>query len=73
MKSPAHETDTVADLAGERAKHYVDSGVDACNAVSAKTRAAARQVDGYVRDNPWLMIGAAAGVGVLVGMMLRRR
>jgi ElaB/YqjD/DUF883 family membrane-anchored ribosome-binding protein len=32
-----------------------------------------KQVDRYVRANPWIAIGAAAGVGVLVGLMLRRK
>ena len=65
--------DSVADLAGERVKGYIDTGVNACNAVSDKTYAAGRQVDGCVRNNAWLMIGAGVGVGVLLGMMLRRR
>jgi ElaB/YqjD/DUF883 family membrane-anchored ribosome-binding protein len=29
--------------------------------------------EGYVRDNPWQSIGIAAGVGLLVGLLLSRR
>ena len=38
-----------------------------------KTRAAARATDDYVHESPWTAIGIAAGVGVLVGLMLGRR
>ena len=31
-----------------------------------------RSTDDYVRERPWAMIGAAAGVGLLIGLMLRR-
>ena len=38
-----------------------------------KTRAAARATDDYVHESPWTAIGVAAGVGVLVGLILGRR
>ena len=34
---------------------------------------AANATDAYVRDSPWEAIGIAAGVGVLVGVLLARR
>jgi len=34
---------------------------------------AARATDEYVRDNPWQSVGIAAGVGLLVGLLLARR
>ena len=39
----------------------------------AKTRAAARATDAYVHESPWTAIGVAAGVGLLVGLVLSRR
>lgn len=39
----------------------------------AKTRAAAKATDAYVHESPWTSIGIAAGVGVLVGLILGRR
>ncbi|NML85739.1 DUF883 family protein [Polaromonas sp.] len=38
-----------------------------------KTRAAARATDDYVHESPWTAIGVAAGIGVLVGLILGRR
>lgn len=38
-----------------------------------KTRAAARATDVYVHESPWTAIGVAAGVGLLVGLVLARR
>jgi ElaB/YqjD/DUF883 family membrane-anchored ribosome-binding protein len=38
-----------------------------------KARAATRATDNYVHDNPWKAIGAAAGVGLLLGLLIGRR
>lgn len=35
-----------------------------------KTTAAARATDEYVHDNAWAMIGLAAAVGLIVGLMI---
>ena len=43
------------------------------DAVIEKTRAAAHATDDYVHDHPWQVIGVAAGIGVLVGLLLSRR
>lgn len=42
-------------------------------ALVAKTRAAARATDVYVHESPWTAVGIAAGVGLLVGLILGRR
>jgi ElaB/YqjD/DUF883 family membrane-anchored ribosome-binding protein len=34
---------------------------------------AARYTDEYVHDNPWHAIGVAAGIGLLLGILLARR
>ncbi len=39
----------------------------------AKSKAAARATDDYVHESPWTSIGIAAGVGVLIGLVLSRR
>jgi len=37
-----------------------------------RVRKLARTTDGYVRDHSWSIIGAAAGVALLVGLLTRR-
>jgi ElaB/YqjD/DUF883 family membrane-anchored ribosome-binding protein len=39
----------------------------------AQARDAARETDRYVRQNPWQSIGIAAGVGLLIGVLIGRR
>ncbi len=38
-----------------------------------RTKAAARATDDYVNDNPWRAVGIAAGIGLLVGIIIGRR
>jgi ElaB/YqjD/DUF883 family membrane-anchored ribosome-binding protein len=42
-------------------------------ALVAKSRAAARATDTYVHESPWTAVGIAAGVGLLVGLIIGRR
>ena len=46
---------------------------DAEAALVAKSRAAARATDAYVHESPWTAVGIAAGVGLLIGVILGRR
>ena len=45
---------------------------DAEEAMLEKTREAARATDEYVHENPWRAVGIAAGVGLVVGMLISR-
>jgi ElaB/YqjD/DUF883 family membrane-anchored ribosome-binding protein len=38
----------------------------------AQVRRVATTTDDYVRERPWAVIGTAAGVGLLIGLLLRR-
>ena len=38
-----------------------------------KTKAAAQATDNYVHENPWKAICVAAGLGILIGLLLNRR
>ena len=38
----------------------------------AQVRRAAEGADVYVRERPWAIVGAAAGVGLLIGLLMRR-
>lgn len=37
-----------------------------------KTKRAAKATDEYVHENPWKAVGIAAGVGLVVGMLISR-
>ncbi len=41
--------------------------------VARRARDAARDADGYVRENPWQAIAVAAGVAFVVGVIVGRR
>lgn len=42
-------------------------------AVTERAKAAGKAADEYVHENPWTSIGVAAGVGLLVGMLISRK
>ncbi|CAJ0680981.1 hypothetical protein R82526_01004 [Ralstonia mannitolilytica] len=46
---------------------------DLQDAVVTKSKAAARATDDYVHDHPWQAVGVAAGVGLLIGLLLNRK
>lgn len=46
---------------------------DLQDAAVDKAKAAGRATDHYVHENPWQSIGVAAGVGLLLGMLIARR
>ena len=46
---------------------------DAQAALLAKTREAAKATDAYVHENPWRAVGVAAGVGLVIGLLIGRR
>lgn len=46
---------------------------DAQAALLVKTKAAAKATDEYVHTHPWQSIGAAAGVGLVIGLLIGRR
>ncbi len=46
---------------------------DAQEAVVEKAKAAGRATDEYVHDHPWRSVGIAAGVGLVIGLLIGRR
>jgi ElaB/YqjD/DUF883 family membrane-anchored ribosome-binding protein len=42
------------------------------HAVGERTKEAAHATDEYVHENPWYAVGIAAGVGLLMGMLIGR-
>src|SRR5688572_9814533 len=41
--------------------------------VAERAKQAARYTDEYVHENPWRAIGVAAGIGLLLGLIISRR
>jgi ElaB/YqjD/DUF883 family membrane-anchored ribosome-binding protein len=41
--------------------------------VLQRSKAAAQATDTYVRAHPWQAVGIAAGIGLVIGLLLRRR
>jgi len=77
LKATANQGgDKVAELrakAEESIKLAKTRMAEAQTAVLEKTRAAAKATDVYVHDNPWQAIGAAAAVGLAIGVLIGRR
>ncbi len=46
---------------------------DLQDAAVAKAKAAGNATDDFVHDNPWKSVGIAAGVGLVVGLLIGRR
>lgn len=46
---------------------------DAEDALRVRAREAAKATDHYVHEHPWSAIGIAAGVGLVLGMLIGRR
>ncbi|HEY2339561.1 MAG TPA: DUF883 family protein [Steroidobacteraceae bacterium] len=43
------------------------------SALEDTVRSSARDVDGYVRDNPWQAVAVVAGIALLIGLAVGRR
>ena len=75
-QAAASTGEKAAELRGralEQLKALRDRLHDAQAAALRQSKAAARATDDYVHDHPWRAIGVAAGVGVLIGLLIGRR
>ena len=77
LAATAGQTDSkIAELRARARKNLAvarDKLADADAALRAQARRAMNATDDYVHDNPWSSIGAAAAIGMLVGVLLGRR
>jgi len=73
-----------ASLAGDRAVEARERAAETVRAarerlgrleqeVVGSARDAARATDRCVRDNPWQSVGIAAGIGLIIGVLISRR
>ena len=74
LKATADVTNDRVQEARARTEKTVRVAMDtlASDRLRGQVRRAAETTDEYVRERPWAMIGAAAGVGLLIGLLLRR-
>jgi ElaB/YqjD/DUF883 family membrane-anchored ribosome-binding protein len=68
--------DRISELRERIADRLRDAKVriaDAEEMLLDRTKAAARATDDYVNENPWRAAGIAAGIGLLLGIIIGRR
>lgn len=77
LAATAHQTGEKVAALRERMQENLRAArhklADAEEAVRLKTREVAKATDNYVHEHPWKSIGVAAGVGLLVGLLISRR
>jgi ElaB/YqjD/DUF883 family membrane-anchored ribosome-binding protein len=77
LKSTAHDAGEEATAMRERVRQRLvqakSSLITLQESAVERAKAAGRRADDYVHDHPWPSIGAAAGVGLLVGLLISRR
>lgn len=76
LRATANQTGDRVSAARERIEENLAAAKQrlaiAERAVLEKTKLAATATDEYVHDNPWQAIGIAAGVSLLIGMLISR-
>jgi ElaB/YqjD/DUF883 family membrane-anchored ribosome-binding protein len=68
--------DKVVELRGKIQNNLANaraSLADAQAAVVDRAKQVGRVTDDYVQENPWRSVGVAAGIGLLVGLLIGRR
>ena len=77
LTAAASLTGTKADELRERGMRMLDAALGKGSVYKdqamVKGKELARNADVYVKDNPWRTVAAAAGVGLLVGVLLGRK
>lgn len=68
---------TSSETAGAAGREHAEAGLadlrTRLTALEQQVKARARDVDVYVRDNPWQAVTVAGGVALLLGLIMGRR
>jgi ElaB/YqjD/DUF883 family membrane-anchored ribosome-binding protein len=72
LKATAGQAGEKAAEARERAEESLEALRDRLASLEGVVKSRARQVDGYVHDNPWQALAIAGGVALLVGILMGR-
>ena len=77
LKATASQTGEKIQEARSRAEESMQAAkerlADVEEEAMRRARVLAQEADEYVRDNPWQVVGIAAGVGLVLGMLIGRR
>jgi len=77
LRATATQAGEKVTAARERIQDRIHSAkikvAEAEEALMVRTREAARVTDEFVHKKPWYAVGIAAGVGLIVGMLIGRR
>jgi ElaB/YqjD/DUF883 family membrane-anchored ribosome-binding protein len=77
LQATASQTGEKIEAVRSRARMSVNQARERLADVQTKAadqaRQAAESADEYVRRNPWQAVGIAAGIGLLVGVLINRR
>ncbi|MDP1607071.1 MAG: YqjD family protein [Rhodocyclaceae bacterium] len=68
--------DKAADLRARIQSRLTDAKIklaDAEAAIVERAKLVGRATDDYVHDNPWRSVGVAAGIGLVIGLLIGRR
>ena len=76
LRATASQAGEKVSAARERIKGHLEATKERLEYAEAmmieKTKAVALATDEYVHDHPWHAVGIAAGVGLVVGMLISR-
>jgi ElaB/YqjD/DUF883 family membrane-anchored ribosome-binding protein len=72
LKATAGQAGEKAAEARERAEESLQSLRDRLDGLQDAAKGGAKQVDGYVRDNPWQALAIAGGVALVIGILMGR-
>lgn len=62
-----------ADQGGAKVQEVRERAEESLRAAREHLGGAGRQLDAQVRANPWAAVGIAAGVGLIVGILMARK
>ncbi len=77
LKATANQAGEKVAVARERIQDSLHNAkvklAEAEDVIVQRSKQAARATDDFVRDNPWQAVGAAAGIGLVIGLLIGRR
>ena len=73
LRAGSHELSSTGAAARERLSAALDAARETGRQLQERTIAGAKTADRAIRGNPYQSIGVAFGLGVLMGVLLRRR